>query len=176
MNQPLSLITQEKIEQKIFIIRGKKIMLDKDLAGLYGVTTGSLMQSVKRNIQRFPLDFMFQLTQNEFTALISHFVISKGRGGTRKLPYAFTEHGILMLSSVLNSDKAIDVNIQIMRTFTKLRELMLVHKDLRIKIEAMERKYDAQFQIVFKAIKKLLNPPIPRKPKIPFGFQPPIKK
>ena len=175
MNKHLTLIQQENIERKILIIRGKKVMLDRDLASLYGVTTSALIQAVKRNVQRFPEDFMYQLTKEEFMALKSHFVISKGRGGTRKLPFAFTEHGILMLSSVLNSNKAIEVNIQIMRTFTKLRELMLVHKDLREKIEAMENKYDGQFQAVFTALRKILYPPRPRKPKIPFGFQAPKK-
>lgn len=107
---------------------------------------------------------MYQLTKQGFAALISHFVISKGRGGTRQLPYAFTEHGILMLSSGLNSERAIQVNIQIMRTFTKLREMLASHKELRGKIEAMEKKYDHRFKIVFQAIKELLEPP-PPKPK-----------
>jgi hypothetical protein len=156
------------IENKIFLIRGQKTMLDKDLAGLYGVTTSALIQAVKRNIQRFPRDFMCHLTPQEFISLKSHFVISKGRGGTRKLPYAFTEHGILMLSSVLNSEKAVQVNIQIMRTFTKLRELMLVHKDLRIKIEELEKDYDSQFKIIFDTLKQLINPQ--QKSKNPIGF------
>ena len=161
-------IPQEIIQSKIFLIRGKKIMFDKDLAELYGVTTGALIQAVKRNIQRFPADFMYQLTQHEFISLKSHFVISKGRGGTRKLPFAFTEHGILMLSSVLHSERAILVNIEIMRTFTKLREMLASHKKLWQKIETMEKKYDYQFKIVFDAIKKLLDPP--EKPKNPIGF------
>jgi len=173
MNQQLSLITQERIEQKIFLLRGKKVMLDRDLSFLYGVETKVFNQAVKRNIKRFPEDFMFQLTPEESKLLRSQNVTLEQGRYSKYSPYAFTEHGILMLSSVLNSDKAIEVNIQIMRTFTKIRELMLVHKDLRIKIEEMESKYDAQFQIVFKAIKKILNPPAPRKPKIPFGFQPP---
>lgn len=164
------LIPQETIQSKIFFIRGLKIMLDKDLAGLYRVTTSALVQAVKRNAKRFPNDFMLQLTKQEFTALKSHFVISKGRGGTRKLPYAFTEHGILMLSSVLNSKRAVEVNIQIMRTFTKLRQLMIEHADLRKKIEGMERKYDYQFKVVFKAVKRLLEPP--QKSKGPIGFGP----
>ncbi len=165
------LIPQEIIQKKIFLLRGKKVMFDKDLAVLYGVTTGALIQAVKRNPQRFPDDFMYQLTKQEFTALISHFVISKGRGGTRQLPYAFTEHGILMLSSVLNSERAVQVNIQIMRTFTQLRKTLAGNKDLRRKIEEMEKKYDHQFQIVFKAVKELLEP-LPPKPKGPIGFQP----
>ncbi len=172
MEKSKTLIPQEVIQNKIFLFRGKKVMFDKDLAKLYGVTTGALIQAVKRNAQRFPDDFMYQLTKQEFTALISHFVISKGRGGTRQPPYAFTEHGILMLSSVLNSDRAVQVNIQIMRTFNQLREMLAGNKDLRKKIEEMEKRYDHQFQIVFKAVKKLLEPPVlPQlKPKGPIGF------
>jgi hypothetical protein len=175
MNKQLILITQEKIAQRIFIIRGSKVMLDRDLAFLYSVQTKVLNQAVKRNIKRFPEDFMFQLTEEEFENWKSQIVTSNAdKQGLRKKPYAFTEHGILMLSSVLNSKKAIEVNIQIMRTFTKLRELMLVHKDLRIKIETMERKYDAQFRIVFNAIKRLIDPP--QKPKTPIGFVIPPQK
>ncbi len=158
------------IQNKIFTIRGKKVMFDKDLAELYGVTTGALIQAVKRNVRRFPDDFMFHLTRQEFTALISHFVISKGRGGTRKLPYAFTDYGILMLSSVLNSERAIQVNIQIMRTFAKLREMLASHKELKRKIEEMEKRYDDQFKVVFRAIRELLEPP--QKSRKPIGFQP----
>ncbi len=167
------LIPQEVIQNKIFLIRGKKVMFDKDLAKLYGVTTGALIQAVKRNAQRFPDDFMYQLTKQEFTALISHFVISKGRGGTRQLPYAFTEHGVLMLSSVLNSEKAVMVNIEIMRAFTRLREMIQSHKKIWEKIEAMERGYDSKFKVVFDALRRLLTPgaPIaPPKPKGPIGF------
>src|SRR5580704_8438883 len=135
----LILITQEKITQRIFIIRGKKVMLDRDLASLYGVETKAFNQAVKRNMKRFPEDFMFQLTQEENKFLRSQNVTLEQGQYSKYAPYAFTEHGILMLSSVLNSDRAIEVNIQIMRTFTKLRELMIVHKDLRIKIEELEK-------------------------------------
>ena len=152
------LILQQSIRNKIYFIRGKKVMLDRDLAELYGVETRVLIQAVKRNRHRFPNDFMYQLTKNEFQSLISHFVISKGRGGTRKPPYAFTDYGILMLSSVLHSHKAIQVNIQIMKIFAKLRRLSVEHADLRQKIETMERKYDSQFKTVFAAIKELLEP------------------
>ena len=173
MTKGLSLIKEEMIERKILLIRGKKVMLDRDLAFLYGVPTKALKQAVKRHLKRFPEDFMFQLTKEEFRIWRSQFVTSKSDAkGLRWAPYAFTEHGILMLSSVLNSDKAIEVNIQIMRTFTKLRELMLVHKDLRIKIEEMEKKYDTQFKIVFNAIRRLLDPPV-KKNKGPMGFLPP---
>jgi len=164
------LIPQEVIEGKILLIRGKKVMFDKDLAKLYGVTTGNLNKAVSRNLDRFPEDFMFKLTTDELKDLIFHFGTSSW-GGTRKPPRVFTEHGILMLSSVLNSKKAIQVNIQIMRTFTKLREMMLSYKDLQTKIEAMERKHakhDEHFQLVFKTIKEMLNPPVKKKGKIGF--------
>src|SRR4030042_2478878 len=152
------IIPQESIETKIIFIRGKKVMLDRDLAQLYGVTTSNLNKAVRRNIERFPEDFMFQLSKEEFENLKFHFGTSSW-GGTRKLPYAFTENGVAMLSSVLNSDRAIKVNIQIMRTFTKLREMLMTHKKLKEKIEAMEKEYDYQFKIVFDAIKQLLEPP-----------------
>ena len=146
-------------------------MLDRDLAFLYGVTTKSLNQAVKRNLKRFPSDFMFQLTTEEIKKVVTNCDHLSNLKFSHACPFAFTEHGILMLSSVLNSERAIEVNIQIMRIFAKIRELMITHKDLRQKIEEMERKYDRQFQIVFEAIKKLLEPP-PEKPKLPIGFQP----
>jgi len=161
------IVPQEIIGTKIILIRGKKVMLDKDLAQLYGVTTSNLNKAVRRNIERFPEDFMFQLSKEEFENLKFHFGTSSW-GGTRKLPHAFTENGVAMLSSVLNSDRAIKVNIQIMRTFTKLREMLMTHKDLKKKIEAMEKKYDYQFKIVFDAIKELLEPPVKTKKKIGF--------
>ncbi|HHT9128861.1 MAG TPA: ORF6N domain-containing protein [Candidatus Wujingus californicus] len=146
-------------------------MLDTDLALLYGVKTKMLNQAVKRNIQRFPDDFMFQLTREEFNSLRSQIVTLK-RGQHRKyLPYVFTEQGVAMLSSVLNSKRAIQVNIQIMRAFIKLKEMLSTHKDLKQKIEEMEKKYDYQFKIVFDAIKQLLEPPAEPKGKI--GFQKP---
>ena len=162
------LLPQESIEGKIFTIRGKRVMLDRDLAGLYGVATGNLNKAVSRNIERFPEDFMFQLTKEEFKNLIFHFGTSSW-GGTRKLPRAFTEQGVAMLSSVLKSKRAIQVNIQIMRAFIKLKEMLSTHKDLKQKIEEMEKKYDYQFKIVFDAIKQLLEPPVKSKGKI--GFQ-----
>jgi hypothetical protein len=164
-----SLIPQETIEGKILLIRGKKVILDRDLAVLYGVETRVLNQAVKRNIKRFPEDFMFQLTKEETANWKSQFVMSnKEKMGLRKNLHVFTEQGVAMLSSVLNSERAIHVNIQIMRTFTKLREMILTHKDLQRKIESMEGKYDHQFKIVFDAIKKLLEPP--EKPKGKIGF------
>ena len=161
------LLPQEIVESKILLLRGKKVMLDRNLAMLYGVTTSNLNKAVNRNLERFPEDFMLQLTTDEFKNLKFHFGISSW-GGTRKLPYAFTENGVAMLSSVLNSERAITVNIQIMRTFTKLREMLATHKDLARKIEDMEKKYDYQFKAVFDAIKQLLEPPVKSKGKVGF--------
>ncbi len=166
-----ALIPQEVIQNKIFLLRGQKIMLDKDLAALYGVRPIRLREQVKRNIKRFPSDFMFQLTEREVEAMVSHFAIPSKQHLGGHLPYAFTEHGILMLSSVLNSERAVEVNIQIMRTFTQLREMLAGNKELKRKIEEMEKKYDGQFKIVFQAIRELFEPPAP-KPKGPIGFQP----
>jgi len=135
-------------------------MLDRDLADLYGVETRRLNEQVKRNIKRFPLDFMFQLTQEENEYWMSQIAISnKEKMGVRKMPYVFTEQGVAMLSSVLNSDRAIEVNIQIMRVFTQLRRMIESHQDLRHKIEEMEKKYDSQFKAVFAAIRQLMTYP-----------------
>lgn len=157
-----------QIEDKIFLIRGQKVMLSTDLAQLYGVEPRVLVQAVKRNIDRFPEDFMFQLTNKEFSNLKSQIVTSSWGGLRRATPYAFTENGVAMLSSVLNSKRAIQVNIQIMRTFTKLREMIASHKDLARKLDALEKKYDEQFQVVFQAIKQLLSEE--EKPKKKIGF------
>lgn len=146
-------IIQRK-QRKILLIRGMKVMLDRDLAELYGVKTGQLTRQVRRNIDRFPQDFLLILSRQEVTNLIRQIGRSSW-GGTRKPPCAFTGHGILMLSSVLNSKRAIRVNIQIMRTFTKLRDMSASHEELRHKIEDMESKYDHQFKVVFKAIKRI---------------------
>jgi ORF6N domain len=151
-------VSVEIIATKILSIRGKRVMLDRDLAKLYKVQTGQLTRQVRRNINRFPADFMFQLTKAEFQNLICQFGASSW-GGTRKLPYAFTEQGVAMLSGVLHSQRAIRVNIQIMRAFIQLKRMLLTNADLRLKIEAMEKKYDRQFAIVFEAIKRLLEPP-----------------
>ena len=162
------IVPMERIANKIYLIRGMKVMLDRDLAELYDVETRTLVQAIKRNKQRFPSDFMFQLSKDEFDSLRSQIVISKGRGGRRYPPYAFTEQGVAMLSSVLNSERAIQVNILIMRAFTKLREMLSTHEDLKKKIDDMEKKYDQQFQIVFDAIKQLLEDD--SKPKKKIGF------
>ncbi|MDD5489103.1 MAG: ORF6N domain-containing protein [Candidatus Moranbacteria bacterium] len=161
------IIPNEIIENKIYLIRGKKVMFDDDLARLYGVQVKVLNQAAKRNAKRFPVDFMFQLTKQEAKILKSQSVISdeilKSRfvtsrwGGKRKLPYVFTEQGVAMLSSVLRSERAIRVNIQIMRTFTKIREMVASNRALREKIEAIERKCDGKFKIIFDAIKRLVE-------------------
>ncbi len=162
-----ALVPLEVIEKKILLIDGKKVMLDKDLASLYDVTTGNLNKAVNRNRDRFPQDFMIQLTLEEFNNLKFHFGTSSW-GGTRKPPRAFTEQGIAMLSSALNSRRAIHVNIEIMRAFVKLREMISSHKDLVRKLAELEKKYDGQFQIVFEAIKQLIEQP--EKPKRKIGF------
>ena len=156
--QGTEVIPQQVIESKIFIIRDKKVMLDRDLAILYGVTTGNLNKAVKRNINRFPEDFMFQLSTEEYNSLRFQIGILKRGQHSKYSPYAFTENGVAMLSSVLNSERAIEVNIQIMRTFTKIREMLSTHKELKQKIDEMEKKYDHQFKIVFDAIKQLIEP------------------
>ena len=162
------LVPIELIASKIYLIRGIKVMLDRDLAELYGVETKRLKEQVRRNIERFPEDFMFELTKDEYQALRSQFATLKRGQHLKYAPFAFTEHGVLMLSSVLNSERAIQVNIQIVRTFTKLREMLSTHKDLKRKIESMEKKYDEQFQIVFEAIKQLLSEE--DKPKKKIGY------
>lgn len=164
-----ALIPVEIIEKKILFIRGEKVMLDRDLAELYEVETRTLIQAVKRNINRFPSDFMFQLNYQEVAVLRSQFVTSKtGRGGRRYYPYVFTEQGVAMLSSVLNSERAVKVNIEIMRTFVKLRQMLSSNAELARKLEALEKKYDAQFRVVFDAIRDLMIPPEKHKRKIGF--------
>ena len=158
-----AVIPLERIEQRIFLLRGQKVMLSPHLAELYGVEPRALIQAVKRNIERFPSDFMFPLARQEVANLKSQFVISRW-GGRRVTPYAFTEQGVAMLSSVLRSKRAIRVNVEIMRTFVKLRQLLASHADLAVKLEELEAKYDAQFKVVFDAIRQLMRPPAtPRK-------------
>ncbi|MDP3793908.1 MAG: ORF6N domain-containing protein [Candidatus Uhrbacteria bacterium] len=151
-------LPSEIVENKILLIRGRRIMIDRDLASLYQVKTKSLNQAVRRNSKRFPGDFMFRLNREEFQIWRSQFVTSKkDRIGVRRAPYAFTEQGVAMLSSVLNSERAILVNIQIMRTFTKLREMIIQNSELKLKLEALEQRYDEQFKVVFDAIRRLLT-------------------
>ena len=166
-----AIVPIERVERKIYFIRGQKVILDFDLARLYEVETKVLLQAVKRNIGRFPDDFMFQLTESEFRGLRSQFVTSKGRGGRRFLAYAFTEHGVAMLSSVLHSERAVQVNIAIIRTFVRIREFLSTHKDLARKLEELERKYeshDSQIKAVFEAIRELMKPPDPTRRRIGF--------
>ena len=155
-----NLILSERIESKIYLIRGQKVMLDRDLAELYGVKTKVLIQAVKRNINRFPLDFMFQMRKEEFNVLRSQIVTSSW-GGRRYLPYAFTEQGIAMLSSVLNSERAIQVNIAIMRVFVKLKEMLSTHKELARKLSQLEQKFekhDSEIRSIFEAIRQIMMP------------------
>jgi phage regulator Rha-like protein len=151
-----TLVPIELIASKIVLVRGEKVLIDHDLAEMYGVETKQLKRAVRRNINRFPEDFMFQLTKEEYRSLRSQFGTLKRGTHSKYPPMAFTEQGVAMLSSVLNSDRAIEVNIAIMRAFVKLREMMATHEDLKQKIESMEKKYDEQFRIVFEAIKQLL--------------------
>jgi hypothetical protein len=162
-------IPSERIEKAILLIRGQKVMLDKDLAELYGVETKQLKRAVRRNIHRFPSDFMFELTKGEYDSLRYQFGTLKRGQHTKYLPLAFTEQGVAMLSSVLNSRRAIETNILIMRAFVRLREMISTHKDLLRKVEEMEKKYDRQFQVVFEAIKQLMAEP--EKPKKRIGFE-----
>jgi len=164
-----SLIPVDRIEKAILLIRGQKVMLDVDLAALYGVETKMLVRAVKRNINRFPTDFMFQLSKEEFDNLRFHFGTSSDWGGRRYPPYAFTEQGVAMLSSVLRSQRAIQVNIEIMRAFIRLRQMLASHVQLARKLDALEKKYDAQFKQVFEAIRQLMAPPEPKRR--PIGFR-----
>jgi len=163
-----SILTHEIVERKIFFLRGKKVMMDRDLASLYGILTKNLNKAVNRNLDRFPEHFMFSLNDHEYQNLKFHFGTSSW-GGSRKMPRAFTEHGILMLSSVLNSKRAVRVNIEIMNTFIKYREFMLTHQDLRLKLDELEKRYDSQFKVVFETLKELLEPPV-NPNKRPIGF------
>ena len=162
-------ITVEQIESIILFIRGQKVVLARDLAELYGVTTGNLNKAVRRNIDRFPNDFMFQLTAEEYKALRFHFGILEKGQHSKYLPYAFTEQGVAMLSSVLRSKRAVQVNIEIMRAFVRLRRMLSVHKDLEHKLTTLEQKYDEQLKVVFDAIRALMAPP--EKPRKKIGFE-----
>jgi hypothetical protein len=160
MNSKSAIIPIERIQGQILSIRGERVLLDSDPARLYDVPTKVLVQAVKRNLDRFPVDFMFQLTREEFSSLRSQIVTSKpGKGGRRYPPFAFTEHGVAMLSSVLNTERAVRVNIEIVRAFIQLRQILATHSALARKLEAMEKKYDSQFISVFEAIRQLMAPP-----------------
>ena len=174
MNKQTALIPAEQIEQAILLVRGQKVMLDRDLAGLYGVTTGNLNKAVKRNLDRFPADFMFQLTSEEYESLRFQFGILKRGQHAKYLPYAFTQEGVAMLSSVLRSNRAVQVNVAIMRAFVHLRETLSLHKELAVKLVALERKiegHDTHIRTLFGAIRQLMTPPEPPpKPERKIGF------
>jgi len=161
------------ISQKIYFLRGQRVMLSSDLAKLYGVEVRALVQAVQRNLERFPSDFLFQLSEEEHKHLRSQLVISSW-GGARRAPYAFTEQGVAMLSSVLRSKRAVQVNIAIMRTFVRLREMLATNQKLRRKIEDMEKRYNAKFQIIFATIESMLEDEAVPKPGI--GFHAPVNK
>jgi len=172
-------IPDKSIEEKILVIRGKKVILDRDLARLYGVSTKALNQAVKRNVDRFPEDFMFQLTMDEASAPLVQRPVARSRSQTVTLnttrgknikyrPYAFTEHGILMLSSVLKSDRAVQVNIQIMRAFVRLRELLTSNTELLRRLDDLEFTHDENFRVVFKALRQLMAPPVKKRRQIGF--------
>lgn len=168
-----ALVAEQKILNRIYVIRGEKVMLDKDLSEMYGVETRVLNQSIKRNLKRFPKDFMFQLSEKEFKNLISQNVTSSW-GGTRKLPYAFTEQGVAMLSSILNSDTAIEVNIRIIRVFTKLREYALTHKEILLQLAKLEKEVKGNskdIENIFMVLKELLAKDAKPTPRNKIGFK-----
>lgn len=163
------LIPIERVEQSIFVIREQKVMIDIDLANLYGVPTKRLNEQVKRNIERFPSEFMFQLTEREKGEVVAICDHLKNLRFSHQLPYVFTEHGVIMLANVLKNSRAVQVSIQIVKAFIRLRELLVSHKDLAQKLVQLEKRYDHQFKIVFDAIHKLMAPPTPT-PKRRIGF------
>jgi phage regulator Rha-like protein len=168
MDGQMSLVPVERIERAILSIRGEKVMLDSDLAQLYSVPTKVLNQAVKRNLNRFPPDFMFQLTKTEKAQVVTncdHLIHLKF---SSNLPYAFTEHGALMLANVLNSERAAQTSVQVVRAFVRLRQMLASNAELARKLDAMEKKYDAQFKVVFDAIRQLMSPPEPKRREIGF--------
>jgi phage regulator Rha-like protein len=168
MEGQTSLVPLERIDRAIILVRGERVMLDSDLAEIYGVETKVLNRAVKRNASRFPADFMFQLTAEEAANLRCQSGTSSLYGGRRYLPYAFTEHGALMLANVLNSERAAQTSVMVVRAFVKLRQMLASNAELARKLAAMEKKYDAQFKVVFDAIRQLMSPPA--KPKREIGF------
>lgn len=168
------MVSAARVERMVLRLRGQNVLLDSDLAELYGVATGALIRAVKRNVERFPVDFMFQLSKPEFADLRSQAGISSSWGGRRYPPYAFTEQGVAMLSSVLRSQRAVLVNVEIMRAFVRLRQMLESNADLARKLDALEKRFDAQFKVVFQAIRELMAPPEPPHKRIGFhrGTQP----
>lgn len=178
MSKTLATVPVERIEQAILLVRGEKVILDSALAALYGVETKALNRAVKRNRERFPSDFVFQLTKKETDALRyqsgtsnlkSQSATSKSQGGRRYLPYAFTEHGAIMAANVLNSERAVQASVEVVRAFVRLRQILASNAELARKLEELEKKYDAQFKVVFDAIRQLMTPPEPKRKQI--GFQ-----
>jgi hypothetical protein len=170
MPNSLTAVLIERVEQAILLIRGEKVILDSDLALLYGVTTARLNEQVKRNQDRFPADFAFRLTKQEFTNLISQFATSSSKhGGRRRVPLVFTEHGAIMAANILNSKRAVQASVQVVRAFIRLRQMMVSNVELARNLSELERKYDAQFKVVFNAIRKLMTPPEPRRKQIGFA-------
>ena len=169
MIKNLTTIPVEKIERAILVIRGERVILDSELAKLYGVTTTRLNQQVRRNLERFPADFMFQVTKEEYDSLMLHFATSKGsRGGRRKLPLVFTEHGAIMAANILNSERAVRASVEVVRAFVHLRRIIASHEELARKLNELEKKYDRQFKIVFDAIRQLMTPPQLKRKQIGF--------
>lgn len=172
MSSKNSVVPVESIEQCILSLRGYRVMLDSDLAGIYGVTTKRLNEQVRRNLERFPEDFMFQLTAEETESLRSHFATSNsGRGGRRYLPYVFTEHGAVMLANVLKSPTAIQASIQVVRAFVRLRQMVIEHSELSRRLDELEAKYDAHFKVVFAALRKLMQPPATKQRRVGFRVE-----
>ena len=165
------IVPQEALESKILMLRGHKVLLDSDLASLYGVPTFRFNEAIKRNLRRFPADFMFRLTPAEAADLKSHNAISSSHGGRRTLPYAFTEHGSVMAANILRSEKALQMSVYVVRAFVKLRGMLAAHEDLARKLAELEKKYDEQFRSVFDAIRALMEPPGEEPRKIT-GFRP----
>lgn len=173
MSKALVNIPPERIEKSILVIRGEKVILDSDLAVLYGVTTTRLNEQVKRNGERFPAEFAFRLTKQEFTHLMSQSAISSSKhGGRRKLPYVFTEHGAIMAANVLSSKRAVEASVQVVRAFVRLRQMLASNAELALKLDELERKYDHQFKIVFDAIRELMTPPGAKSKPIGFRTKP----
>lgn len=166
-----AIIPAERIERSILVIRGQKVMLDADLARLYGVTTKRLNEQVKRNRGRFPADFMFQLTRQERAEVVANCDRLRKLKYSPTMPYAFTEHGAIMLASILNSEIAIHASIQVVRAFLRLREILVEHKQLSSRLDELERKYDAQFKVVFDAIRELMSPKAPSRRRIGFAVE-----
>lgn len=169
MDKSVAKARVDRVEKSIHVIRGERVILDSNLAGLYGVTTARLNQQVKRNDDRFPIDFMFQLTRKEYDFLMLQNATSKGRGGRRKLPLVFTEHGALMAANVLSSKRAVQASVQVVRAFVRLRQMLYSNAELAAKLNELERKYDEQFKVVFVAIRQLMTPPEVKRKQIGFA-------